>query len=187
MSSGYTPTEIPYYEGLIRTTAGMCAPHVEVEYEDIVSIFRIKVWRALGSFDATRSTMTVQRYVFSCLKNQEKDLLKRRRRRELYIEDIRRGTHSDVEADAFEEEYLVVTGEQVYDEVERELPVIPSTLTALERMVIVHLYAGLSQRETAVDLGLSRSEMERTVRSIRERMADWKPNGPPLPERALAA
>lgn len=185
MGCGYTPTEIPYYEGLIRTTASMCAPHVEVEYEDIVSIFRIKVWRALDAFDATRSTMTVQRYVFSCLKNQEKDLIKRKRRRELYIEDLRRGTHSDVEPDAFEEEYLAIADDG-YDEVERELPVIPSTLTRLECMVIVHLYAGLSQRETAVDLGLSRSEMERIVRSIRERMADWKPSSL-MPERALEA
>jgi RNA polymerase sigma factor (sigma-70 family) len=174
----YKPTEIPYYEGLIRTTAAMCAPRVEVEYEDIVSIFRIKVWRALEAFDPTRSRMPVERYVFSCVKNQEKDLLKRKRRGELYIEDVRGPGEGG--QDAFEEAYLAA--EDDYAGVERELPVIPSTLSQLERQVIVRLYSGLTQRETAFAMLLTRSEMERTMRDIRTKMADWRPSAP---ERAL--
>ena len=58
----------------------MYAPHVQEEYEDIVSVLRIKVWRALCAFDPARSSMPVQRYVFSCVKNQAKDLVKKRRR-----------------------------------------------------------------------------------------------------------
>lgn len=178
MPARYKSTEIPYYEGLIRRTAAMCAPRVEVEYEDIVAIFRIKVWRALEAFDASRSHMPVERYVFSCVKNQEKDILKRKRRHELYVEDVRA-------TDArFEESYLAVEEDDVFAEVERELPLIPSTLTDVERQVIVHLYRDLSQRETALLLGLSRSEMERAMRSIRMKMADWRPAAP---ERALEA
>lgn len=177
--SRYKPTEIPYYEGLIRRTAAMCAPRVEVEYEDILAIFRIKVWRALEAFDSTRSRMPVERYVFSCVKNQEKDILKRKRRGELYVEDVSA-------ADArFEENYLAVEEEDVFADVERELPLIPSTLTLVERQVIVHLYSDLTQRETALMLDLGRSEMERTMRSIRAKMADWRPGS--TPERALEA
>lgn len=165
------PTEIPYYEGLIRKTASMCAPKVQEEYEDIVSIFRVKVWRALGTYDPSRSTMTVQAYVFSCVKNQEKDLLKRKRRQEVFFDevpDVSRLDHHDV-----------------YGDVEREQPVIPSTLTAVEREVIVRLHMDYSQRDIAATLGLTRSEMERVVRSIRVKMADWRPSV--VEERQLQA
>lgn len=172
----FRPTDIEFYEGLIHTTAGMCAPKVEVEYDDIVAIFRIKVWHALKAFDPSRSRMPVQRYVFSCVKNAEKDVLKRKRRYEVYIADVPENMMA-----GFEEEHLSVTDDDTFADVERELPVIPSTLTSLERNVIVHLYSELTQRETASVLGLTRSEMERTIRSIRTKMADWRPNGAPQP------
>ena len=173
-TNAYAPTEILHYEGLIRKTAAMCAPRVQEEYEDIVSIFRIKVWRALGTFDPSRSTMTVQAYVFSCVKNQEKDLLKRKRRQEVLMADS-----------AAELAGQVTSEDDVYAEVERELPVIPSTLTGLERQVIVRLYLDETQRDIAVGFGMTRSEMERVVRSIRTKMADWKPS--PAPASVLQA
>jgi RNA polymerase sigma factor (sigma-70 family) len=163
-AGAYHPTEIPYYEGLIRKTAAMCAPRVQEEYEDIVSIFRIKVWRALLSFNPQRSSMTVQAYVFSCVKNQEKDLLKRKRRPEVYLADQTIVHDPSVHAD------------EVFDEIERELPLIPCTLTAVERAVVVRLYMDVSQRDIALELGLTRSEMERTVRAVRIKMADWRPS-----------
>ena len=58
------------------------------------------------------------------------------------------------------------------------------TLTLVERRVIVDLYSDHSQRETAFLLGMGRSEMERTMRSIRTKMADWRPR---VPQRALEA
>lgn len=160
-------TEISFYEGLVRKTAAMCAPVVQEDYDDIVSILRIKVWRALEAFDPTRSDMPVERYVFSCLQNQKKDLLKRRRRREVFFEDL-------TAADSYEP---CVSSEVVYGDVEAELPVIPSTLTRLEVDVVLRLYTDCSQRETAILLGLSRAEMERTVKGIRTKMADWRPSG----------
>jgi RNA polymerase sigma factor (sigma-70 family) len=181
----HQPTDILYYEGLIKKTASMCAPHVEIEFDDIVSIFRVKVWRALESFDPARSSMPVQRYVFSCLKNQEKDLLKRRRRGELYLDDVSGAPVASGDTDdAFEGHYFAVTADDVFAEVEAEPPLIPSTLTALERAIVVRLYAGRSQRETASALGLRRSDMERALRSVREKMGDWRPAGaiePALP------
>jgi hypothetical protein len=51
----YKPTEIPFYEGLIRATASRYAPYVPEEYENIVSILRNKVWRALRAYDPSRS------------------------------------------------------------------------------------------------------------------------------------
>jgi RNA polymerase sigma factor (sigma-70 family) len=171
-------TDIGFYEGLVRKTAAIIAPYVQEDYEDIVSILRIKVWRALEAFDSTRSAMPVERYVFSCVANQKKDLLKRRRRHEVSFDDL---------ADAATYEPSV-TADSVYAEVEAELPVIPCTLTQLERAVILRLYTDCSQRETAVLLGLSRAEMERTVKGIRTKMADWRPgHGDPVQSLLAAA
>lgn len=166
----FKPTEIPYYEGLIRKTAAMCAPRVQEDYEDIVSIFRVKVWRALLTYNPERSTMTIERYVFSCVKNQEKDLLKRKRRQEVFCDVM-----PDVDA---------VDHDEVFEDVERELPLIPSTLSLLERQVIVRLYMDVSQREIAEALRLTKADMERTMRSIRDKMADWRPGAQPALQAA---
>jgi RNA polymerase sigma factor (sigma-70 family) len=155
----------------------MYAPHVQDEYEDIVSILRIKVWRALCAFDPARSSMPVQRYVFSCVKNQAKDLVKKRRRNEVYIEDI---AHGESDVAYFDRGAGSAGADQVYADVERELPQLPSTLTNLEREIIVRLYLDLTQRQVAATLCISRTEMDRSMRSIREKLAT-------LPERALAA
>jgi hypothetical protein len=44
--------------------------------------------------------------------------------------------------------------------------------------VVALLYLDYSQREAAGHLGLKRNEMERTVRTIRQEMADWRPTSP---------
>jgi DNA-directed RNA polymerase specialized sigma24 family protein len=53
-----------------------------------VSILRIKARRALQTYDPTRSSMSPERYVFSCVKNQCHDLVKRKRRDELFNADL---------------------------------------------------------------------------------------------------
>lgn len=168
------PTEVAFYEGLVRKTAALYAPHVQEDYEDIVSIFRIKVWRALEAFDPARSRMPIESYVFGCVKNQGKDLLRRKRRQEVAVADVA-------------EFPLALSEECVYGEVRQQPPVIPSTLTAVERAVLVCLYAGRSQREAASELVLKRSEMERVMRSIRVKMADWRPTAVGERERAEVA
>lgn len=169
------PTDITFYEGLIRKTASMYVLYVDEEFEDIVSIFRIKVWRALAAYDPSRSRMPVERYVFSCVKNQAKDLLKRRRRTDVYIADQ---SFDDGAEDSFERQYLAVSADEVYELAEEGPPLIPSTLTDVERQVVGLLYLTYSQRESADRLGLTRPQMERAMRSIRVKMADW---APPVP------
>jgi len=173
--------EIAYYEGLIHATAARYSPHIQDEYEDIVSVLRIKVWRSLESYDPARSRMPVERYVFSCVKNQVKDLLKRKRRNEVFLHDV---GPTDV-GDSWEDWLLSVPADDVYADVEAEPPVIPSTLTAVEREALLRLYAGASHREVARTMGCKRSELERIVGSIRVKMADWSPAA--VAERQLAA
>lgn len=169
--------EITFYEGLIRKTAAIYAPRIQEEYEDIVSILRIKAWRALVAYDPERSTQQVEKFVFSCVTNQVKDLLKRKRRHEVYLADMpRTSVDGDELADGVDQRYLSVSDEIVYADVERELPLIPSTLTGVERDILVRLYLDANQRDIALELGLSRADMVRSVRSIRLKMADWQPS-----------
>lgn len=164
-------TEIRYYEGLVRKTAARYVPFVEEDFEDICSIFRAKVWRALVSFDPERSRMTQDKFVFSCVKNQGKDLVKRRKRDEAFISDER-----DQGTDAFDARYLQRASDDVYGRIEDGVLLLPSTLTETERFVLGLLYLDYSQKEAILLLRLSKREMERAVRAIREKMADWRPS-----------
>jgi RNA polymerase sigma factor (sigma-70 family) len=154
---GPEPTEINFYEGLVRKTASLIAPYVQEEYDDIVAILRIKVWRALLSFDPARATQPVESYVFMCVCNQKKDLLKRKRRHEVPLDD---GYDAPVDRDV------------VYGEVEDVTPVLPATLDLLERNMVARLYLGYTERQTARLLGLTRAQMEHTLAGVRSKMTE---------------
>lgn len=183
--------DIPHYEGLVRKTAARYVAFVEEDFEDICAIFRQKVWRALVKYDPARSKMTQDTFVFSCIKNQGKDLVKRsrseaarRRRWDTFIEDeapafaspegFRAGT--DLSRDAFEHQYLQLSSEDVYGRIDEGVLLLPSTLTEVERQVVGLLYLDYMQSEAIVLLGMSKGIMERTMKAIREKMADWRPS-----------
>jgi DNA-directed RNA polymerase specialized sigma24 family protein len=157
------------------------------DYDDVLFVPHVEVWRSLVAYDPARSKLPVQRYVFSCVTNQVKDLLKRKRRHEVYIEDMTVTMRDGDElGDSFTEEYLSVSHDDVYADVERELPpTIPDTLTRLEREVVVRLYIEPNHRKIAVELSLTRAEVDGTVESICTKMAEWSPAGRVLPGRAL--
>lgn len=186
------PKLLAHYEGVIRTTASRSEPYVEEDFDDICQFYRYKVWKALLSFDpanlrvAPRSRKHCKelrdRYVFSCIKNAEKDVLKKKRHGHLFIEDVApnvdhgvTGSGHTVPRSKFEDRYLKDEG--AYDVIEQELPVVPSTLTESESAVLLLLYLNFKTIEIAERTELSRAEINAMVRSIREKMADWRPAG----------
>jgi hypothetical protein len=64
--------------------------------------------------------MPRERYVCSCLKNQAKDLVKRKRRNELYIEDV-----SADSREAFEGRYLHADETQTFGSVDEGEVLLP--------------------------------------------------------------
>jgi RNA polymerase sigma factor (sigma-70 family) len=169
-------TDVRRYEGLVRATANRIAPFVEMPVEDIEQRLRIKVWRALVTFNP-RVGRAEDQYVVSCVFNEKKDILSLRRRGELPLDAML--TPEDRKhnrGDAFEEQYLSVAAEQVYASIEEDDLRLPSTLTHLELQVITLLYAQRYQTEIALELGLSKGEMEKSMRSIRVKLADWRPS-----------
>ena len=76
--------------------------------------------------------------------------------------------------EAVEARYLHAEEAHTFGCVDDGEKLLPSTLTELARQVIAQLYLDYSQREAATHLGVRRNEMERTVRTIRQKMADWR-------------
>lgn len=188
------PKLLGHYEGLIRKTAALYVGVVEEDYDDLCQIFRIKTWKALLAFDPARSRTGRDRWVFSCIKNQAKDLLppKRAQRNWLYIEDIAPvnsgGTGNFGKGiidepmgnqDGFYARYLGVTAEEVFGGIEEGATLVPSTLTPTERNVVALLYIGCDYGEISTRLDLERKKVATVVRRIREKMEDWRPNSSP--------
>lgn len=179
-----TEADLRRYEGLVFKTAQIHAPKIEEEPEDIRQILRIKVWHALTRYDPSRSGMSVDRYVFMVLTNQVKDLKKRKRRGELFIDDVAPQVEQEggsVLRDSFDHRYLSDDHEQVYGDIEDDDLVIPSTLSRLERVILALLHGGYRQTEIADRLALGPRDVERSVRALRDKLADWKPDSPPEP------
>lgn len=171
------PTDLIDYRGLVFKTASLIVGTVEDDFDDIVQVLWIKVWRARESFDPTRSRMPEKRYVFMCLTNQVKDLKNKRRRGELSLEMVAEGSGLE-SRDSFDAQYLAVDREVVYAEVEESDPLLPNTLTQLEREIIALLSQDYRQTEAAAVLGIEKRDIERSMRSIRTKMADWRPTVP---------
>lgn len=179
-----SPHRVEFYEGLVRKTAARYEPYVEEEYEDLCSLFRIKAWRALESFDPEKSRIPVERYVFSCMVNLGKDLLKKHKRNEAYIEDFAGEDESGV--DHFESQYLAQDEDSAFRELTSlDQPLIPSTLTSVEVRVVLLLYCDRSYAEIALAVGVAKRDVAAAVKSVKEKMADWRPTPDASPDQAV--
>lgn len=187
-----TADDIGHYEGLVHSTAVRYAPILaDEELDDIKQLLRIKVWKSRLAYSPSRVTQATERaeerWVFSCLANYVKDLLKQQSRLnerrgggQVYIEDQSTGGSSQQRLDRFElANGLVVDDDQVYAVVEEEKVELPSTLTLLEQRIVALLLLGeFTQPEMAALLGVSVQRVKKGQAAIREKMLDWRPSAP---------
>lgn len=166
-----TQNELSAYEGLIYTHALRVVGIVDGELDDILQVYRIKAWYAIERWDASGG-LSQRRWVFGALKNAEKDLLKRRRYREVFLEDQPIGSCEPCE-----------DHDAVFGLVDEGQPLIPNTLTDRERHIMVLLYRGYRQNEIVPLLGMAKNQMEPAMRSIRSKMEDWRPPRSARPPR----
>lgn len=144
--------------------------YVDDDLDDLRQVYRVKAWRALAAYDPAKcrpkrgetAQEALDRFVFMCLKNAEKDVLKRRRRNEVPL-NLRLESHPRVEH------------EEMFHVVEDEAPSLPNTLNGLEIRVVVLLYRGYAQAEAARRLGIDSRHMKEMMKTIRQKMADWRP------------
>lgn len=171
---------------------------VEDDLDDIEQILRLKVMKAILAFDPSRvrsggrnGRSARDGYVNMCLRDQVKDIVKRKRRGEMLIDDIApvsldSGHDAGGPRDRFDQRYLSTDHDQVFAEVEDELPHLPNTLTERERAVLALMYQDFRQTEIAVRLSITKREVESSVRAIRTKLADWRP-GRSEPKAAVPA
>lgn len=160
------------FEGLIFRTTVMLMPYVEEDFDEVQQLLRIKVWKAYEKYDPARSKLPIKAYVFGCLMNYKKDLVKRRHRNLAYIEDFR----TEAGTERFEGRNLSVDADTVYLNVEDEKPILPNTLTGIERRVIGFLLMDYTATEISRTLGIGPKRLRGIRDKIEEKMADWRPS-----------
>lgn len=178
--------DIGPYEGLVYATAARYAGLLDDDIEDIQQLLRIKVWQALRAYNPGRSAQSEEKFVFSCVANRVKDMLKAQSRlnakrdgRLLYTEEV-----SGSNPERFERQYFAVEEEIVFFAVEEESVELPSTLDRDERVVATLLLLELSQNEIAGMLQVTRARVRTVQASIRVKMSDWAPASAELPVAA---
>lgn len=182
------PNLLAHYEGLVIKTGSMYAPILKGwDFEDICQVLRVKIWKALLHFEPDRyAPHRVEKardsFIFGCVRNEVKDLVKRQKEQALLIEDVApahtasAGPFQQGPRDRFEQRYLQVSPEEVFEGAEDGALLLPSTLTPDERLVLLHMYIGFSQTETAIEMGIDRQKVTTIVKRIRRKMADWRPS-----------
>jgi len=177
-----TSEDVARYEGLVLATATRYEGLMDDDFDDVAQVLRTKIWQALGTFDPRRSNQPEEKYVFSCLRNRVKDMLKqqyrlneRRQGQQIFIEGLTEHDDERTSDGPFYARYLSVEADVTYAEVEDEEVALPSTLTALEVEVVGLLLEHESKTEIARRLGLSRQRIRTVTMSIQEKLADWKP------------
>lgn len=192
-----TGGELRAFEGLVHATAHMFAAQVRREEEDLAQELRVRVWRAVVTYDATKSSLSLERYVFQAVTNKIKDFkrdaAREARRREengltfLHIEDMildRRPTEAvngngdhRPRQEMFDGLFYFTTREEVFGRIEDGLFTLPATITQREASVLVLLMLGWPRPEVAVRLEIARPDVDGCVLALREKFADWRPPG----------
>lgn len=175
-------TELAHYEGLVFKTAQMYTPFLDDDEDDVRQQLRIKVWQALQSFDPAKARQTREKYVFMCVRNGVKDLLKRRRRDEGFIED--EAPEDAASRARFEARHLSVDESAVVEAIIEGKVILPNTLSALEVRVVVLLLRDFNQTEIALQLGTTRQKVREAHRSVKVKMADWGQDEEPAHQRS---
>lgn len=184
---------LPTFEGLVKRTASdIIEAGVELEFDDVAQLLRVKVWHAVCRFNPVDSQhmqprdrhgrTPLQRYVFGCVLNLRKDIEKRPRRYNSSLDEIRERPVGEGTAEEwFDGRFLSVEHDEVYWDVEEESePLLPSTLTPQERQVALMRFNGQMLQEIDRALGLSRAQREEVMRSVRMKLADWRPSVEPV-------
>ncbi len=189
------------FEGLIFSTAARYEPYLDDDLDDIRQSLRIKVWQVLMRFEQSRARLyasDVQKaresFVFSCMTNLVKDMLKQQSR----LNDRRKGSALHIEdlADdlgSFEGRYMAAEDPELHELIEGSVQ-LPSSLTEIECALVRILLTGEHTREEIASLlGIGRKTAGRIHRSVQEKLADWAPDGytaahkpPELPVAGLA-
>lgn len=170
---------IAAYEGLVFKTSQMFHDQVGLELDDMRQELRLSVLKARRAFHSKRSRLTERAFVYGCVANRVKDMKRdaaRRRNGRLVVVHV-----GEDSLDWFEFTYRQVTHDEVFGAIEDGSFRLPATITDGEQEILLMLVVGYTQTEIASSQGIAYATVNASVRSLREKMADWRPNGTPVP------
>ena len=167
---------IAAYEGLVFKTSQMFHEQVGLELDDMRQELRLTVLKARRKFNAARSRLTERSFVYGCVANRVKDMKRdaaRRKNGRLVVVHV-----GEDSLDWFEFTYRRVTHDEVFGAIEDGSFRLPATITETEQEILLLLVVGYSQTEIAAAQGVAYATVNASVRSLREKMADWRPSAP---------
>lgn len=168
-----------HYEGLVLATAARCVAFSEEGFDDVAQVLRVKVWQAVRAWDHTKSTTNRDKYVFMCVRDRAKDVVKKKKHNLLHIEDCRPDDSGG--SSAFDAQYLCSSHDDNYGMIEDDDDLLAG-LDELERKIVAMLSSDYKQAQVARTLGLAKVDMDRAMRSIRDKLSGLRP--PPDPDGA---
>ena len=175
---------LDYYEGLVLSTSRMYASWVHRDEEDLAQELRVRVWRALQTYDSSKSSQTVERYVFGAITNKIKDFKRDAKRAAdrghvLHIEDFLTAHYSQLSdsimgghatgAERFADKHHFMEEEEAYDVLYDADLSWPDGATDTERSVAELLVIGVSREEIADLMRIKRARIGLLLRSLRDR------------------
>lgn len=166
--------QIEQFEGLIFATSRMIVnAGVEMDVDDVRQFLRVKVWYVIEHHKESRG-MSLERFVFGCVWNAKLDLLKRPRRYNESIEDLRGGPDGGMGHDAFDGHYLSTTDdEEIFGGQAAEI--LLSDLSTIERSVVELRSSGLTMTEIERELSLESGQGQAAMRVVRKKLAHLRP------------
>jgi RNA polymerase sigma factor (sigma-70 family) len=192
MMNSLATVDVRPYQGVAFSTARIYAPYLDMDEEDVAQELLLKAAQALVAYRPRRVVRTLrtdgrspeQAWVFMCIKNRVKDLLKAQQRRRLpdggrrmyYIEDVRGDEPTTNGTTKWDAEHMSITHAEVYAEVEDVEVPLPPSLTKLEAAVVRLLIMELSQTEIARVLDVPRRRVRVAYVQVQEKMVDFKPS-----------
>ena len=178
--------QIAEFEGLVFETARQLVyeEHVEMDFDDVRQFLRQKVWRAIEEYDSARDKRlrSLKRFVFGCVVNARKDVIKRPRRFTQSIDELRddqamgRGfsvADTQNRSDRFDGRYLSTDEEEVFAQLDTGPPL--PCLSELERQVAQMRAEDFTLAEIDLELGLVPGQAKIAMRSAREKLAHRRP------------
>jgi len=167
------------YEGLVHATMRRWRKYItpDLTDEDVKQELRIKVWRALVSFDPERG-YPEERHVFGAVYNRAKDLMNKRWRPEMHS-GLEENDKRDIlrHMGSWESSSSSVMPNLRYKQYDQRRTDALNGLPVKHQQVVVSLTAGFNAKETRAALDMKPAEYQRIMREVRVFMDEHRPKG----------
>jgi len=156
------------YEGLVISTVRYWRHMIttDMDDEDIAQELRMKVWRALETFDPTRG-YPERNHVFGAVRNRVKDLIGKKRRENFECSLIDDAAGDDDWVTGGHRESAIVLSKY---EQQTKTDLIEG-ISRLEQSIVILMVQGFNAPEISKEIGITVSSVRSHITKIREHVS----------------